>query len=202
MSIEGNSATKLSGREIDSLRNRVFGFVFQQFFLNANDTVLNNIILPLKIAGLSPRERKKRGLAALEAVEMWNGVLEHPANSLAWSRFSLPHPLPGSWQRTIFGTHDGWVTEVSQVAYGHPARKRTWLYALGCELPALDWSEPPHTHVVGAGVHSGESTWAPRDESSMSTPPAFAEVMLDMARSAAPAFACVVDESAGVKEEA
>lgn len=70
VSIDGTNITNLSRKDTDSIRNRDFGFVFQQFFLNANDTVLNNVILPLKIGGISVRERKKRGLAALEAVEL------------------------------------------------------------------------------------------------------------------------------------
>lgn len=121
--------------------------------------------------------------AALEAVRRFGGVLEHPANTIAWPTFDLPKPKPGAWYAAFGG--EGVVTEVSQVAYGHPARKRTWLYFVGPEPPALDWSEPPHTHVVGAGVHSGESTWATRDESSMRTPSAFRDVLIDMARSCA-----------------
>jgi putative ABC transport system ATP-binding protein len=68
--IGGRDTGKLSGRELSKLRNRTFGFVFQQFFLNGNSSVLENVILPLKIAGVSPRERKRRGLEALRAVEL------------------------------------------------------------------------------------------------------------------------------------
>ncbi len=92
--------------------------------------------------------------AALEAVRRFGGVLEHPAHSLAFFRFGLPRPHPGAWYRSLLGTDPGYVTEVSQVAYGHRARKRTWLYLVGEPLE-LDWSEPPHSHVVGAGVHRG-----------------------------------------------
>ncbi len=52
------------------MRNQEFGFVFQQFFLNGDDSVLNNVILPLKIAGVSSKARKKRGLEVLKAVEL------------------------------------------------------------------------------------------------------------------------------------
>lgn len=57
-------------RELDQLRNSTFGFVFQQFFLNGRATVLENVILPLKIAGVSAAERKRRGMEALRAVEL------------------------------------------------------------------------------------------------------------------------------------
>ncbi len=119
--------------------------------------------------------------AALASVRQWGGVLEHPAHTLAWQTFGLPKPRPGSWQRDFYDA--GYVTEVSQVAYGHPARKRTWLYLIG-EPVELDWREPPHTHVVGAGIHTGESTWAPRDDHSMRTPIAFRDALIGMARTA------------------
>jgi len=73
-------ASRLSGRQIDKLRNKNYGFVFQQFFLNGNDTVLNNVILPLKIAGVGHRERIKRGLGALKAVELEDKASNKAAN--------------------------------------------------------------------------------------------------------------------------
>lgn len=68
--VNGQPAKELSGKQLDRLRNREFGFVFQQFFLNGNDTVLNNVMLPLKIAGISKRERAKRALAVLKTVDL------------------------------------------------------------------------------------------------------------------------------------
>lgn len=59
---------KLKQRQLNRLRNREFGFVFQQFFMNANDTVLNNVLLPLKISGTRRRTRKKLALNALKTV--------------------------------------------------------------------------------------------------------------------------------------
>lgn len=70
VSIGGQEAGKLSGRKLNVLRNKTFGFVFQQFFLNANASVLENVLLPLKIAGVGSRERKRRGLEALRQVEL------------------------------------------------------------------------------------------------------------------------------------
>lgn len=63
--VEGRDAASLRPREVNELRNRRFGFVFQQFFLTANTSVLDNVTLPLKIAGISTRERRARGLEAL-----------------------------------------------------------------------------------------------------------------------------------------
>jgi putative ABC transport system ATP-binding protein len=38
--------------------------------MNANDSVLNNVILPLKIAGIGRRERRRRAMEALKVVEL------------------------------------------------------------------------------------------------------------------------------------
>ena len=56
--INGQNIAKMKKRDLNKLRNRTFGFVFQQFFMNPKDTVLQNVILPLKIGGISSRKRK------------------------------------------------------------------------------------------------------------------------------------------------
>ena len=68
--LQGADTKKLRGRRLNETRNKTFGFVFQQFFLTANASVLENVILPLKIAGVARGERKRRGLAALEQLEL------------------------------------------------------------------------------------------------------------------------------------
>jgi len=68
--LAGRDAGTLRGRELNRTRNRTFGFVFQQFFLTPGATVLENVILPLKIAGVGRAERKRRGLAALAQLEL------------------------------------------------------------------------------------------------------------------------------------
>lgn len=67
---EGVNIKKFKTKELDDLRNERFGFVFQQFFMNANDSVLDNIALPLKIAGIGLRERRRRSLAILKQVDL------------------------------------------------------------------------------------------------------------------------------------
>ena len=62
--------------------------------------------------------------AALAAVRKYGGVLEHPANSIAWRHFNLPKATRGAWT-TSLSDPLGASTEVSQVVYGHGARKRT-----------------------------------------------------------------------------
>ena len=70
ITLNGRNTSKLKNRKLNRLRNKEFGFVFQSFFMNANDSVLNNVILPLKIAGVGRRERRRRALEALRVVEL------------------------------------------------------------------------------------------------------------------------------------
>lgn len=66
--IEGVDVSKLRARKINRLRNRSFGFVFQQFFMNSNETVYENVLLPLKIAHARRGNRKRLALEALKNV--------------------------------------------------------------------------------------------------------------------------------------
>jgi len=68
--VDGKDASTLSRRAVGELRNRSFGFVFQQFFLTPGASVLENVILPLKIAGVPTAERKRRGMDALRRFDL------------------------------------------------------------------------------------------------------------------------------------
>jgi putative ABC transport system ATP-binding protein len=70
VAMNGRPVSQLKAAQVSELRNDTFGFVFQQFFLNANQTVLENVILPLKIAGVGKAERKRRGMEVLEQLDM------------------------------------------------------------------------------------------------------------------------------------
>ena len=70
VTLEGADTATLRGKRLNKTRNKTFGFVFQQFFLTGKDTVLENVILPMKIAGVGRGERKRRGLAALEQLDL------------------------------------------------------------------------------------------------------------------------------------
>ena len=78
--INGQNIAKMKKRDLNKLRNRTFGFVFQQFFMNPKDTVLQNVILPLKIGGVSLRKRKEIALKALEAVELTDKAKNKASN--------------------------------------------------------------------------------------------------------------------------
>lgn len=70
ITVQGGNTAEMGKSDLNRLRNQDFGFVFQQFFLIPNQTVLENVILPLKIAGVGKRERNERGMTALRALEL------------------------------------------------------------------------------------------------------------------------------------
>lgn len=66
----GKNTADFKEWESDELRNEKFGFVFQQFYLNSRESVLNNVMLPLEIAGMGRSERRQRAMDALAAVDL------------------------------------------------------------------------------------------------------------------------------------
>lgn len=150
--------------------------------------------------GQSEKTRRKLGddngcfRAALASVRQHGGVIEHPEASHAWRAHGLtPPPKSGGWIPA--GDGIGFTCCVEQGHYGHRARKATWLYAVRCELPELTWGPASGRIHLEQGFHSaGERAWARangmirprarlRASKSQATPPAFAELMLSMARS-------------------
>lgn len=148
-----------------------------------------------RLAGLvEARWGHKRGddggcfAAALASVRAWGGVLEHPAYSDAWSAFDLPAPpRSGGWVRGLCG---GWACHVEQGRYGHAAKKATWLYAYGCELPSLRWGSVPDGEsralVSWCGNRTSRFDKRPRvgKDAASKTPIEFRDLLIAMARSA------------------
>ena len=131
--------------------------------------------------------------AALHAVRQFGGVLEHPADSHAWRWFGLtPPPRHVGWRPA--GNGHGFTCYVEQGHYGHMSRKPTWLYAIGCDLPELDWSRgAQRLHPTALARHGYEKARrigmtamvGGKDKTRIrnATPPAFRDVLLAMARS-------------------
>lgn len=70
----------MSAKKLDQLRSTKYGFIFQQFFLNGRETVLENVMLPLKIAGAARSGRKQRATKALEEVDLLDKINNKAVN--------------------------------------------------------------------------------------------------------------------------
>lgn len=68
--VDGQDSRALTTTQTNQLRNEAYGFVFQQFFMIPSATVLDNVMLPLKIKGVPPRERRERAMELLRLVEL------------------------------------------------------------------------------------------------------------------------------------
>jgi putative ABC transport system ATP-binding protein len=68
--INGQNILTLSQKRIDTFRAHEMGFVFQSFFVQANETAAENVSLPLEIGDVPARQRSEKIDAALTAVEL------------------------------------------------------------------------------------------------------------------------------------
>lgn len=92
--------------------------------------------------------------AAVRDVRKWGGVLEHPEASHAWAHHGLrAPPRVGGW---VMADEHGWACCVEQGNYGHPARKATWLYAVGFVPPDLAWGSAGQRVRLYPGFHTAE----------------------------------------------
>lgn len=68
--VSGNELNGMSEKAIDVFRNEQMGFIFQSFFIEANQSCIDNVSLPLEIAKVPLRKRKQLALEALKEVEL------------------------------------------------------------------------------------------------------------------------------------
>jgi hypothetical protein len=129
--------------------------------------------------------------------------MEHPEGSHAWRAFGLAMPSRGgAWINADL--EGGWTCCVEQGAYGHRARKATWLYACHAELPSLKWGKTEGDFVrLEDGFHSAEErrraikTGACQRLSARqraATPIQFRDLLLEIARSVSNSTSDIVGE--------
>lgn len=87
--VEGRSAASATPGELATLRRDRVGFVFQQINVLPSLSALQNVAVPLLLAGVSRRERNARALRALEVVGM------------AEKREAKPRLLSGGQQQRV-----------------------------------------------------------------------------------------------------
>ncbi len=68
--IDGKDILKLSQKDVDRFRSTKMSFIFQSFFVQANESCYDNVSLPLEIADLSASRRRSKIEAALTAVDL------------------------------------------------------------------------------------------------------------------------------------
>lgn len=70
--VDGVDILKLKSKHVDEFRSKKIGFIFQSFFVQANESVSDNVSLPLEISKLSSRKRASLVKEALESVELYD----------------------------------------------------------------------------------------------------------------------------------
>jgi putative ABC transport system ATP-binding protein len=76
--LDGNDVAKLNKNALAEIRNRMLGFVFQNFNLLPRMSALENVELPLIYANVPARERRRRSSEALERVGLGARQSHHP----------------------------------------------------------------------------------------------------------------------------
>jgi len=81
LTVGGLSLLELKPRQLADYRLNQVGFLWQQITQNllAHRSVLGNVTLPMMLAGVAPRTRKKRALDLLAAVGIAEHAHKHPA---------------------------------------------------------------------------------------------------------------------------
>ena len=80
--LDKEDVSKMSGKQLASVRNRKIGFIFQSFNLLPRVDTLHNVMQPLVYQQVSYRKRKQRAEAMLERVGL-AGRMKHLPNELS-----------------------------------------------------------------------------------------------------------------------
>lgn len=78
--IDGQDILTLKQKQVDRFRAEKIGFIFQSFFVQGNESVYDNVSLPLEIAMLPRSKRRQRVVEALESVELADKIKNKAKN--------------------------------------------------------------------------------------------------------------------------
>ena len=77
--LNNQEVSTLEGDELAGIRNKEIGFVFQNFHLLARNSALDNVMLPLKYAGVDKVNQLKRGKEVLSQVGLESRMDHQPS---------------------------------------------------------------------------------------------------------------------------
>jgi len=75
--VDDQLISTFSDRQMSGIRRDHIGFVFQQYYLNVSMTTLQNVLLPMQLAGV--KEGKAKAAAALEIVGLGSKLRSYPS---------------------------------------------------------------------------------------------------------------------------
>lgn len=75
--VDDQPISTFSDRQMSRIRRDHIGFVFQQYFLNASMTTLQNVLLPMQLAGV--KDGRSKAAAALEIVGLGTKLRSYPS---------------------------------------------------------------------------------------------------------------------------
>ena len=70
--IDGQDILQLKSKYVDEFRAKKIGFIFQSFFVQGNESVIDNVSLPLEIARVPRKKRAHKINTALKAVDLYD----------------------------------------------------------------------------------------------------------------------------------
>ncbi|MCY3588588.1 MAG: betaine/proline/choline family ABC transporter ATP-binding protein [Chloroflexi bacterium] len=105
--LDGREVTAMNQEDLREIRRRELAMVFQHFGLMPHRNVLDNVGLPLEVAGVDKQERRERANSALELVGLgeWTG--------------SMPNQLSGGMKQRV-GLARGLATDTPVLLMDEP----------------------------------------------------------------------------------
>ncbi|MBM7488926.1 putative ABC transport system ATP-binding protein [Micromonospora luteifusca] len=145
--LDGVDVGRLADRQLALVRNRLIGFVFQSFNLIPRTSALANVELPLAYAGVRAGQRRRRALAALDAV----GLADRAGHQ--------PNQLSGGQQQRV-AVARALVTEPALVLADEPtgnldSRSTEDILAVFDQLNAAGRTIVLITHEPEVGTRAG-----------------------------------------------
>jgi putative ABC transport system ATP-binding protein len=87
--LDGQNVGEMNRNQLAEIRNKMVGFIFQQYNLLPKINLRENVQVPLLYAGVTKPERRRRATAALESVGLGDKML------------NLPNQLSGGQQQRV-----------------------------------------------------------------------------------------------------